>query len=360
MSHQEPQHEALAVVRLSGPAADSNGIPAEVLVRTLSGMQQLVYLVASDSVNRKLGQRFRVSDDIEQGYRLICKLPQAGSYSVPLALEGRNLQLTILPPDYATVFDRIEAFFTSVVSGQINSVNSHFSDQAFAKRALVELRKFLPKADDSWRFGFGKPQAKSEIVLTKDTVKQIDQYLREDLPLESITTITGELIKIDFDERMVYLRYPPTRQQIECIYSNELEDVMIENRRQYIQVTGQFTVDSNGNPIRLTDVTRIEPLDLSPIVLHEVSFNDRNFRFRRPLQLTPELEPEGKQLLTVENPQLGINVFAYSREALLEEISEQIAFLWDDYALSEDDSLTPEAIALKYAVLELVEPRDAA
>ena len=99
MTDQLIPSNTLATVRLSGHAVEEHAVPAGVLIRVLSGMQQLVYIVASDSGNRKLVQRFRVADDIERDYKLMCKVPEPGSYSLPLSLEPRCQQLRLLPDE---------------------------------------------------------------------------------------------------------------------------------------------------------------------------------------------------------------------------------------------------------------------
>ena len=90
----------------------------------------------------------------------------------------------------------------SLVSGSFDAIGDVFSDRSFFKRALVNARKLLP-TDDSWTLGFKRPGIGSEITLTKDSLKQIDDWLKTELPTESVETITGELVKIDLDE---YLR----------------------------------------------------------------------------------------------------------------------------------------------------------
>jgi hypothetical protein len=352
--------ESMAVVRISGQAAEASAVPAEVLIRTLSGLQQLVYIVASDSQSKKYAQRFRVTDDIERDYRLMCQVPQAGSYVMPVSFQPSAEQLSLLPSIQDGVFGKLDAFFDALSQAQLANLTGLFSDPCYAKRALKEVRKFLPKADDSWNFGFRSSGSTREVVLTKDSVKAIDDWINRESPAESTTTVTGELIRIDFDERKLFLRYPPTLREIECIYADDLEDVMIENRRELIQVTGRFTLDANGHPIKLSDVSRIEPLNLSPIILSEVTYNNRRFHFNKVLYLTPVLEDEDKQLLIVEDSRLGLSTYAHTREELLEGIAAYIAHLWDEYAVCADNMMTPEAQQLKLAILESVVLRDAA
>ncbi len=89
---------------------------------------------------------------------------------------------------------------------------------------------------------------------------------------------------------------------------------------------------------------------LEPIKLLEVKYSGRLFRFSEPLTLYPNLDQTGTLLVAKHRP-LGIHVFADTREELLDELHEQIAMLWDDYACENDDNLSPAAIALKKRLL---------
>jgi len=53
----------------------------------------------------------------------------------------------------------------------------------------------------------------------------------------------------------------------------------------------------------------------------------------------------------VSNGELGIDAFARTREGLIGELNEQIAMLWQEYALAADDTLDGEAIKVKQALL---------
>lgn len=182
---------------------------------------------------------------------------------------------------------------------------------------------------------------------------QNDEWLTQDTPEDAVMTVTGELIRIDFDKRIVVLQYPPTHQEIECIYLEDLEDSIIENRRQKIQVTGQFTLDADGNPIKLTDITRIEPVDLSPISIREILWHNKKLRFKTPFLLTPKMD-DTEQLYILEEPEIGLHVFSYTREDLIHEINEQLAMLWEEYAVTTDE-LATDARTLQAKLLATLE-----
>ena len=93
------------------------------------------------------------------------------------------------------------------------------------------------------------------------------------------------------------------------------------------------------------DVSRIEPLDLSPLVITDLEAN--GLALRAPLEWTPTLDEDSQQYLCIEDPSLGLNVFALNREHLLAEVQEQLIMLWHEYACAPDDELDTEARVLK-------------
>lgn len=94
--------------------------------------------------------------------------------------------------------------------------------------------------------------------------------------------------------------------------------------------------------------------DEQSINLGEYDYGNFILRFRTPIQLFPTKDESGR-LLRLEYPDLGIHVFAETREQLLEELWEQILFLWEDYALCCDDEMTLQSQILKKNLLKAIE-----
>ena len=353
---ETPLAKATATIRLIGQEMENCEVPIEILVRVLAGFQQIVYLLATVQEKRTVGQRFRVSREVQQLYTLRASVPQPGSYTLPLVLKPQfGSQLSVLG-DYESIIENMEGFLSCLNTSDLGHLQDIFPDSKLRNRALFEARKFLPKADELWGLGFSR-NGSPELTLTNEVIAYIDDWLTQDTPEDAVMTVTGELIRIDFDKRIVVLRYPPTHQEIECIYLEELEDSMIENRRQKIQVTGQFTLDADGHPIKLTDVTRIEPVDLSPILIREIPWHNKKLHLKMPLLLTPQMDDDTEQLYIVEEPEIALHVFSYTREDLIHEINEQLAMVWEEYAVTTDE-LAKDARTLQAklrATLEEVE-----
>ncbi|MDJ0707386.1 MAG: hypothetical protein QNJ46_29280 [Leptolyngbyaceae cyanobacterium MO_188.B28] len=273
---------ASATIRLTNDADGVHEVPADILVRALSGMQQLVYLIATAQEQKTIGVRFRLSQEIQQRYSLSCQIPQPGSYALPIALGTGDVDASLFT-NYSDLLGKIEKLFSAIQNEAPDALFDSFPDGKIRNRALREVRKLLPKPGEGWKLGFQQGD-RTEILLASDSaITVIDRELAQDTPEDTVMTVTGELIRIDFDKRTVVLRYLPTRKEIECVYVEELEETMIENRRALIQATGQFTLDDEGHPSKLTDVTQLEPIDLSPIILKFVHWYGRDFRFRQPL-----------------------------------------------------------------------------
>lgn len=95
-------------------------------------------------------------------------------------------------------------------------------------------------------------------------------------------------------------------------------------------------------------------------LIDRVSYGGLTLRSRTPLILEPVIDDSG-QLLCIERDDLGIDVFAPTRNALLTELNEQLIMLWREYALAENDTLDTGARELKQALLAtFAETHDAA
>jgi len=353
MSSPQPS-EAKATIHLMGQEMENSEVPIEILVRVLGGLQQIIYLLAAVQEKSIVKQRFKVPLEMQQRYALRASIPQPGSYTLPLVLKPElNDQLSILS-DYPAIMENLENFFSSLINSDFNQAQDIFPDSKLRKRALSESKRILPKAGENWSLGFSRPN-RDELKLTSKSSTHINDWLNQESSEDAVMTVTGELIRIDFDKRIVVLKYPPTYQEIECFYPEEIEDSMLENRRQMIQVTGGFTLDTDGHPTKIIDITRIEPVDLSPIFLREVSWQDRNLICKNPLILTPEMDEETSQLFVIEKPEIDLYVFAYTRDDLIYEINEQIVMMWEEYVESDIEGLASDARNLRQRLLNQIE-----
>jgi hypothetical protein len=345
----ETQPQDVATLRLFGADAEQNSVPFDVLARVLEGMQHVVYLLASAADPRLTArQRFKPSQEVKQRYQLRAEVPQAGSYAVPLTIGSPELPLplsTEVTP--AAILAKLDEAFQAVATGAQDTLRQVIPDAAFRTRVMRHLTAFLPKAGERWAFGF-KRSTGNEVELNHRAARQISEWLQAEVAGdEAVLSVIGELQEINFAEHKLLVLYRPTSTPIECLYDPDIEETMIASRRDNVQVTGRFELDGNGNPRKLTDVTRIDVVDLSPLVLEEVELGERVLKFDQPVVLHPSLDEETGQLYVVEDPDLGLDAFGYTRDELLDEVNSQLLTLWDEYANEEPDKLTASARRLR-------------
>jgi hypothetical protein len=103
----------------------------------------------------------------------------------------------------------------------------------------------------------------------------------------------------------------------------------------------------------MSEVTRIEPVDLSPFSFPVLGHLGRCLRFDPPLHLEPHLDEDTQPLLVTSDDSLDIHAYAQTREQLTDELTAQVFFLWDEYALAEPHTLTAGAQALQAALQSL-------
>lgn len=111
----------------------------------------------------------------------------------------------------------------------------------------------------------------------------------------------------------------------------------------------------NQSPLTEFSAPRASPgPDVRPFVIDRVRCGERTLQARTALVIAPILDDDG-HYICLNYEALGIDVYARTRESLAEELSEQLAMLWEEYALESDERLEPSARSLKSALLAAFE-----
>ncbi len=331
---------------ITGSETEAHTVSIETITTVLTGIQTTAYLLASAKLKQPLQKRFTLNKNIKKRYALQCGVSEPGSYLIPIAQlsSGGLFEEDDILVDINTLFD-------AVSTNCVDKLQQLIPDSYYYEKVLREMLRFLPKAGNSWgmRFQHGDCAA---VILDSHAIRSVESWLTRPEEQDAVMTVTGELIRIDFSKNIVTLRYPPNNRELECSYVKDIEDTIIESKRELIQITGRFILDEHGHPKSLTDVTRIEPIDLSPMVFDCLELNGRVLRFSPKLVVEPVLDEETSQLLVIEDETLGIHVYAQNREILVDDLTTELFFLWDEYAQENSEKLTAKAQALKAILLE--------
>jgi hypothetical protein len=345
MSDQPPP--ASFSFHIDGAAAYSHAVPAAVLVQILENAQRAFELIGMHVEGRAIKERARVPPSTSKRFQLVCQLPEPGSYAMPVHI-GCPGELFA-----AELANKALGIFRGVMEGvsarNRTDLRSVLPDDRIVRRVLEAVKGMAPRADAQWSLGLHDDQGVAFATFDVETIPFVEATLVPDEQREAARVVTGELKSIDFAERKATIIYPPTNRELACIYEEAVEDLLYEKRRDLIQVTGRILLDDQGAPKQIIDVTDIRDLDLAEFVLETVRHAGLVLRATPTLVLEPVLD-DTKQLLCIEQADLGFDVFATTRESLLAELHEQIWMLWQEYAKGKDEDLDTQARLLKQAL----------
>lgn len=332
----------------SGDALDGASVPAAILVQILQSAQQAFILIGVHVEGRSIRARARVSAQTSERFQLVCQLPKPGCYAMPVTI-GSAEDLT-QPESAERALQVFQDLMGRISDRTTDGLATALPDERIRRRVLELVKGMAPRAGSKWTLSLHDAGDMPFAVFNHDTIPFVQQTLVPDEQREASRVVTGELKNINFFERKLTIIYPPTSKELECIYDEALEDLLYEKRRELIQVTGRVVLGELGEPKQIIDVTDISDVDLSPFELAKVEFELLHLAVHPPLILDLTLD-DSKQLLCVEDQQLGILTFSQTREALLSELSEQVAMLWREYAHADDSELDGPAQQMKRALL---------
>ena len=330
---------------ITGAETADHTVPAEVLVRTLAGLQRIVYLMAASAQNQPIGDRFTPSDELRKRNTLRCGVPHTSSFAVPLLPIRRPPSLFADPDPLADAF----RVFRLASEGRWDELNGMFTRPRYVSRILSELQGMLPRSGERW--GVGLRVGGDRVTLDESASRSLGSYLTSSAAEDATMTVTGELLKVNIEAFRLVIRYPPTRTEIPCQCDPSVFGTVMRNYDVPIQVTGLYTLDRKGHPVRLTGVSRVEPIDLSAMTYSRVEWAGRALSLTAPLVLTPTMDEESGQFYILNHDDLGIDVFARTRDELSDELSEQLLFQWDTYALESPERLSLGARRLRETLL---------
>lgn len=338
---------------LDGAATATHTIPASVLVQVIENAQSAVELIGCYVEGKEFRQRVKIPSRISRKYQFICHVPVDGSYALPMSLGDPSSDLFALD-DIKKAWKSFTDLLGGVSACDAGRVKDALPDTALRRRVLEYVKGMAPSAGADWRFGILDAAGGSLAQFDEKTLPFVQATLVPPEQREAERTITGELKSINFTQRQFSIVFPPTNRELVCSYDETVEDLLYENRRSLIQVTGRVVLNDEDQPKEIHSVSDIRDLDLSPFTIDQIRQEGRLLRARQPLAIEPTLDDD-KQFLCLNHDELGIEVFAHTREQLAVELAEQLAMLWDEFALANDDTLEPSAQQIKRALLRSFE-----
>lgn len=335
-----------------GGSAEEHTLPVDCMINLLEGIRDLTYLTLAQQDGTVFNERFRPSKQIKDRVTVVCKPAESGGYFQALAFCSSGAQAPLFVDEPAEVCRKIKTFLVDLAQNAHEKVAQAFPNVKMRIKALESVRKALPPPDSGiYAEVDDEPLVSSKMIHANcsamaDTAKNvIEDYM---------TVVTGRLIRIDFEQKKLVIQHPVTRKPLDCYYNEEIEAMLLENRRELIQVTGNVVLDDNEMPQGISDVVCIQDVDLSPIEFGEIAQDGLRLRFKSPICFVPVLD-DSQQLFVLKEERFGLDICAYTRGEIIEDAKSEIVFLWNEYALASDADLTEGALALKRNLLALLE-----
>lgn len=340
------------VVKIYGPAVQNHSVPFKVLANVLDGIQNTFYYIAMEIVQRDVKSRARVPADIQQACELRRIMEKPGSYQVVAE---------IMEPFQAEVFEGIDLGKSTLDkymettawisgSGNVKGIEEIFPEAGHRTRILKSIEKYSPREGDDWALVFESGAGQGYVgAIDSKARKKISQAIN--VPMYETMTVTGKLMRIHLDEYKIYILYPPTGRLLECRYNADLEDFLIENRDAYLQLNGTVEADDNGNPQRIINVDYIQELDLTPVKLSAIRGAEITIELKKPFVIEAVFE---NQEVVLYYDDFNIIAAGQNRDEAILEFEQDFIWLWQEYALADDEILSADAITMKRAIQDRV------
>jgi hypothetical protein len=338
-------------IRVFGPEPESHRIPADVLAQAIKGLQESALVLGAAREGLQLSERFRASNELRQKYTVEVGPPEAGSVAVAFELVDRRAQPALDVEGAAVAIVGMLHDAIQMVSGEAyDELRGLLPDSRWRDRFLKELQSFLPRPGDSWHFGIATV-GRAETIVAGRAASQLSKAIGARVESTSDMAVVGTLVRINFESNQLWVKHPVTKKDIECNYLPEVEAELIDARRDYVQVIGEFTLDDAGFPMRLSNVSSVSALNLSPINVDGVQSETVSLRIQPPLSLFPRLDEESMQVLEIIDEELNLQAYGYTRDELISEIDACLLYLWDSFVREDPNLLSEDAAELRARLL---------
>lgn len=334
---------------IEGALTDTHTVPADVLVQILENAQRAFELIGLQVEGKTVKTRARLAKASAEKFQLICELPVHGCYAIPVCVGGRSNDL-FLSESAAQAAQIFKQVMIGIQNKDDVSIADALPDGGIRKRVLESIKGILPQYGSSWNLKVKESNGVDVANVGDWSAPFIDALVVPPEELAAAQTVTGELRNINFAARKITILYPVTGREMDCFYPEDLEDLLFKNRRDLLQVTGLMILDDHGVPKSIEDVTDIRELDLSPFSFVRTTRGTLSITARNTLKFVPVMD-ETSQYICLQDDDLGIEVFAETRQKVSIELDEQITMLWLEYAQADDETLDEVAQQLKRRLL---------
>jgi hypothetical protein len=319
------------------PLVRDHKIPASALLQSVQALQRMITLLAYNLEGTELKQRLRVSHEMESKYAVVFGIPKDGGYDLPYSI-GYSSQLALIEEA------QIVTQFRDVLNAVENEDELAFKravPPASLRRALAsELKKMQPPPRMALHVNIEDANG-SKLLSGKSVLSRIEPLISESSEIViHPKIITGRLDALDFQNRTLKI-FLPNGKPINCNYAEEREPLLVENRREWIQLRGEAELNDDGSLRALNNVTEVIEVDESSIEVLSIENHRALSRVAIPVKF------DADNGCYVAEGDFHLHVVAETRDELERSVSEELAFLWREYVEVNPSTLSRDAVELR-------------
>lgn len=330
----------------------SKRIPATVLSKTLSAAQRIVNMIANEIENQPDSERDRLSQDRSDKYLLYIEELRVGSAHSALSV-GNSHTDALAPDDLDQVALRFMNLTKAIQQQDHVSLFSVFDSKNRRIKALKAYKEIIP----DYRTGIGLTigvDSNSMVLDSYRAAQNIDFFIQKEFEHEDTVIAIGKLNRLLFDKNEFHFHYAPTGKSIKVKYTDDLEGFLLKHPRDFVQISGKAVLNNNMNVTKISEVYMVDDVDLSPVQIESFKYDGESFRVKKPITLQVTLD-DSEQLYCVSAEEIALNIASDTREGLVEDIHEKLAFLWHFYIESKIEPCRQDVIELRSSLLEFME-----
>ncbi|PKN17835.1 MAG: hypothetical protein CVU65_18335, partial [Deltaproteobacteria bacterium HGW-Deltaproteobacteria-22] len=237
----------LMKLRFTGRHADDHMVPVAILSETFVAMQKAIYIIALQHEQKGFSQRDRIPREIEKKYCLLSSLPNEGSYEVNFRFGDSTVDL-LAPEDLKKVKTNFTQGMMAVRGSNPESLSTIIPDRTRRQHFFDYIQKMAPKAGSGLQADLILPSSGEVFPLAEMSQKAKQLAKLSAAPEVQMQAVIGRLTAIDFDARKVTIEYPQTHRELSCFYDESNEDMLLDQPRELIQITGHVILDDHDQP----------------------------------------------------------------------------------------------------------------
>ena len=336
-------------VNISSFKGKSHDVSISLVANSLNALQNIMYIAGDYSYGNKYRSGGGFPKKIKTACNLVFKDLKFGSFEGTIALSDSQSGF-----GGGTVGE--QAFDLTRQTISVINNNSDISESLFktipdefrVQRILEELDTVWPdeKSDYSIEMTFGND---SKFRLNPEKKHPILEAKRRKPKIYS-GVVYGRLNELGVESKNKCV-FDTAIGKITANYKPELEGGIVGILKKNVRIKGLIEKKRSGFSINIESMDNISIVDTIPFT--EVTLADGDDRLLSlPVELSVEWNDEDQSFILF-NGEFGLLAESSSINEGMDEINENLCFLYENYVLEEDNKLTLDAIELKQKLVVL-------